>query len=213
MRSDSLVDLVHYATMAPSGHNTQPWRFVLDDPYLTIRPDPDRRLGVVDADDHALFISLGCALENLLIAAEQAGFDAAVAYPGDDAASAVIRVRLEPGGPASQRQRDYPRSGLFGAIPERQSTRRAFDRQPLSQYLRYGLGHAASEPLVNARLISDAQGLETIAQHVAAACQTQFEDPAIPIRCPLSLRIGTRNAISGASVRLPTKGSLTSSSP
>ena len=63
-------EIIHYATLAPSGHNTQPWKFSIKDNSILIYPDYSRRLSVVDPDDHALFISLGCALENLVIAAE-----------------------------------------------------------------------------------------------------------------------------------------------
>ncbi|MBD3386211.1 hypothetical protein GF407_14980 [candidate division KSB1 bacterium] len=61
------VEMIRFATMAPSGHNTQPWKFSLHENTITIFPDYKRRLAVVDPDDHALFISLGCALENLII--------------------------------------------------------------------------------------------------------------------------------------------------
>ena len=65
-----LKEIVRFSTMAPSGHNTQPWLFLIDDNRITVYPDYSKRLPVVDPDDHALFISLGCALENLIIAAK-----------------------------------------------------------------------------------------------------------------------------------------------
>lgn len=57
--------MIYYATLAPSGHNTQPWQFLIRNNSILINPDFSRRLAIVDSDDHALFISLGCALENL----------------------------------------------------------------------------------------------------------------------------------------------------
>lgn len=52
--------LLAYAIKAPSGHNTQPWKFRVEGNTITISPDFSRRLPIVDPDDHALFISLGC---------------------------------------------------------------------------------------------------------------------------------------------------------
>lgn len=60
------LELVRYATLAPSSHNTQCWRFRLEEKAITLLPDLSRRCPAVDPDDHHLFVSLGCALENLI---------------------------------------------------------------------------------------------------------------------------------------------------
>jgi hypothetical protein len=68
-RADSLAkiegnaisnDLVRYATLAPSSHNTQCWKFQIDNNAISILPDLLRRCPAVDPDDHHLFVSLGC---------------------------------------------------------------------------------------------------------------------------------------------------------
>lgn len=72
--------LVHYATLAPSSHNTQCWRFRADGGSLVISPDLSRRCPVVDPDDHHLYASLGCAAENVVQAAPAFGRTATVAF-------------------------------------------------------------------------------------------------------------------------------------
>jgi hypothetical protein len=69
--NSQLVEIVRYAMLVPSGHNTQPWKFALKDNTVRMLPDLMRRLAIVDPDDRELYISLGCALENLVIAAQQ----------------------------------------------------------------------------------------------------------------------------------------------
>lgn len=64
-----LRELVRYATLAPSSHNTQCWKFRLEADAISIWPDLSRRCPAVDPDDHHLFVSLGCAAENLIQAA------------------------------------------------------------------------------------------------------------------------------------------------
>lgn len=71
-----LQDVVRYAALAASSHNTQPWRFLIADRTIEIRPDFRRRMPAVDPDDHHLFVSLGCAAANLALAA------AAIGRPG-----------------------------------------------------------------------------------------------------------------------------------
>jgi nitroreductase len=75
-----MKELIRYATLAPSGHNTQPWKFSIKENSIRIFPDFTRHLTVVDPDNRELYISLGCALENLVIAARYAGYDSEVEY-------------------------------------------------------------------------------------------------------------------------------------
>ena len=60
-------DLIRFATLAPNSHNTQPWRFHVGHGLIDIAADFSRRTPAVDPDDHHLFVSLGCAAENLAI--------------------------------------------------------------------------------------------------------------------------------------------------
>ena len=73
-------DLIRYETLAPNGHNTQAWLFRPDNTGITILPDLKRRTPVVDPDDHHVFVSLGCAAENLALAAGAAGRAGAIDF-------------------------------------------------------------------------------------------------------------------------------------
>jgi nitroreductase len=112
-----LQDFVHLATLAPSGHNTQPWRFQIGEDRIDVLPDLSRRTPVVDPHDHHLFVSLGCAVENLAIAASANGHAGNLAFnaAGDGAVGFVFGD-----GPADD-------LALAGAITRRQSTRANFD--------------------------------------------------------------------------------------
>lgn len=109
-------ELVRCATLAPSSHNTQCWQFGADDKAITIRPDPARRCPAVDPDDHHVFVTLGCAAENLVQGALAYGL---AATPGFDSQSDTVRVALAP---AAARA-----SPLFHAIVSRQCTRGDYD--------------------------------------------------------------------------------------
>jgi hypothetical protein len=109
-------ELVRYATLAPSSHNTQCWRFALEGNgrSIAILPDLSRRCPAVDPDDHHLFVSLGCAAENLIQAALAHGLKGDARFdPASDPARDAVRATLEP-----TRARS---STLFMAIPHRQS--------------------------------------------------------------------------------------------
>ena len=104
-----LRELVRYATLAPNSHNTQPWRFRIEPNRLTVLPDFSRRCPAVDPDDHHLFVSLGCASENLTLAAEAHGLRASVLMAGTTEGG--IQIDFEPVSPSD--------SPLFRAIPQR----------------------------------------------------------------------------------------------
>lgn len=112
-----MLDLARYATLAPSSHNTQCWKFRIQQDAVVILPDFQRRCPVVAPDDHHLFFSLGCAAENLVQAAGARGFQTTAVFDEEDDQS--VTITLEPA-----RARASP---LFEAIPFRQSTRSEFD--------------------------------------------------------------------------------------
>jgi hypothetical protein len=68
------------ATLAPSVHNTQPWRLFLRPDELRLQVDRTRQLTVLDPTSRQMTISCGCALMN-----------ARVSLAGDDIGIAVAR--------------------------------------------------------------------------------------------------------------------------
>lgn len=72
-------NILHLASLSPSGHNSQPWHVRIEAPHRWIvEPDLLRRLPAVDPDDRELMLSLGAFVENLSIAAGAYGFFADV---------------------------------------------------------------------------------------------------------------------------------------
>ncbi len=139
------LDLIRYATLAPNGHNTQPWRFALGPRQISIRPDFSRRTPVVDPDDHHIFVSLGCAAETLAIAAAGRGYAGELSFDEADAGSINFAYRDSP-------PRD---SALFDAVPHRQSTRADYDGQAPSAADLKSLAGAAAVPGVDMVLITN----------------------------------------------------------
>ena len=163
-----LRELVRYATLAANSHNTQPWKFKLETGRVTLMPDFSRRCAAVDPDDHHLYASLGCAAENLVLAAAAQGLKANVSLAGlaDDA----IRVDLEAASPVE--------SALFQAIPERQCTRAEYDGRPAENDRLAALEEAAREEGVATRMFTDKRSMEEILEYVVAGNSAQMRDEA-----------------------------------
>ncbi len=180
-----LRDVVRYATLAVSGHNTQPWRFRLGEGRIDILPEMALRTPVVDPDDHHLFVSLGCAAENLALAAAALGLSGEVSFDPVDDGSVAFRFGK---GPSRA-------STLFDAIPVRQSTRADYDGRPVSAADLRTLAAAAAVPGVDLVLITDQPRRDGVRDLVMAGNSAQMADPAFMRELKSWIRFSPRQAI------------------
>jgi len=180
-----LRELVRYATLAPSSHNTQCWRFRLQERSIKIEPDLSRRCPVVDPDDHHMFVSLGCATENLVHAALANGLQAGASF--DPADSGSVAVSLE----ATKAHA----SPLFQAITERQCTRGDYDGKPLSRDELRLLELAGSCDGVRVLLLTERTALEMVLEYVVAGNTAQMNDPAFVEELKTWIRFSSDEAI------------------
>lgn len=183
--SPQLRDLVRYATLAPNGHNTQPWLFRFSDSAIHIVPDFSRRTPVVDPDDHHIFVSLGCAVENLVLASAARGRPGTVAF--EPAAGGSVTFAAKPG-------KDVP-SFLFDAIPIRQSTRADYDGRQVGAANLNALLQAGSGPGVDLVVLTDRPRMERMRDLVVAGNSVQLADPAFLRELKSWLRYNPRQAI------------------
>ena len=76
---DDSLEIIYLASLAPSGHNTQPWTVrVLEGNHWIIGTDITRWLSVVDPENREMLLSIGAFLENLIIAANVKGYEVEV---------------------------------------------------------------------------------------------------------------------------------------
>jgi len=69
------INILYYASLAPSGHNSQPWFVkVIGPKNWIVGIDPQRRLPVVDPENRETLLSIGAFIENLSITAGTLGF-------------------------------------------------------------------------------------------------------------------------------------------
>lgn len=162
--------LIYHATLAPSGHNTQPWRFSAEENIVRIYPDFNRSLPVVDPDNHALYISLGCALENLVISAKQDGLTSTADYFPEDEEEECIRVTLTE--ESTQKEQE-----LFEAIPVRQSNRSMYDERKISPSDFDKLLQANISDMVSVKTFdTNEKEVEPFIELVKQASKIQFSD-------------------------------------
>ncbi|MCJ7445662.1 MAG: hypothetical protein MUO26_14270 [Methanotrichaceae archaeon] len=123
---EQLKFLLRYAVLAPSGPNTQPWKFSIKDDEISVIVDFTRSLPSVDTNDRTLYISHGCVLANLLIAAEHFGFSYDVKnFP--DGLSGARTAAIGFSKPGSKPQ--FP--NLFPEITKRHTNRKSYESRDI----------------------------------------------------------------------------------
>lgn len=195
-------EIIHYATLAPSGHNTQPWKFSVKNNSILIYPDYSRRLPVVDPDDHALFISLGCALENLIIAANHMGYSVKVECFPENEEKDCIRVIIN-------KENVKLDTDLFGAITSRQATRSKYDGRPIPTEDLEKLKQASNQDQVSFILFTEEREIEPIIEFVKEGNVLQFRNKSFVneliswIRFNKKDALTSRDGLNSASMGLP----------
>lgn len=132
--------VVAAGVLAANPHNLQPWTFTLDEGAVDTVPgaaegtatidlvdDPARATPTCDPDGRERVAGLGCAVQNMVIAARARGLAATVeVWPGGDPAGPAARLRLGPGPAPTVRERE-----LAAAISARHTNRGPYADRPL----------------------------------------------------------------------------------
>jgi len=172
MGEQDLLRPIRYAVIAPSSHNTQPWRFRVGDDQIDLFADPSRWLRVADPGRRELHLSLGAALENLVIAAEHFAYSPEVEYFPDPAKRDwIARISLA-------RVRQTKRPSLFAALPGRHTTRGAYSGEPVDDELLAELAAIACDTGIWAWTSTDAKAYDGVAGLIARGDRVQHADPA-----------------------------------
>lgn len=158
--------LVAAAVLAPSHWNTQPWRFEVEGQSIRLIADPHRAMPVTDPDRRAMRLSLGAALENLLVAARAWRLRPTVTYhPRGDT---VAEVAWSEGGPVRDR-------ALFQAIVDRRTNRREYDGRGLFRENRAALSGLVPDGF-RLHWIDDRDEIQAIGQLAHDAVHEQVMD-------------------------------------
>ncbi len=170
---ENFASIVRSAVLAPSSHNTQPWRFQIADRSISLYADRTRALAVNDPDDRELAISCGCSLLNLRVAAAHAGFSAKVeVLPDHNDGDLLARVNLEQAGASISSD-----AKLFAFIKGRRTYRKRFDSKPVPDSVMRALSDYATEERAWLVRVEPEEKRQEVAGLVAEGDAIQWADP------------------------------------
>ncbi len=184
-RAEQLEYLLAFAVLAPSSRNTQPWRFVIAGDDVELRAEPGRWSSHADPGRREFFLSLGCALENLAIAAERFGFTADVAlFPEPADLTWVATVRIAP-----TMALPVPWTPSLRAILERHTAHAAFAPREVTVDDIWALRQAVTGDDVRLDLVTEASWRRALAAMLEQADRELLHDAGV--RADLAAQLAT----------------------
>lgn len=194
--------LIGYATLAPSGHNTQPWLFATGPDWVDVVADRTRALPVVDPQDRELAISCGAAIGTFEAAARRFSLLTTVEVtPDSEFSDHLARITVTEGS-----EPDDSEIALFNAIQKRRTNRSAYFMEDLPDDLMSKCRDIADNMGASVQFFEDDAAVDAIAGLVAEGDRLQFEDPSFRRELASwvhSTRLGSRDGMSGTGFGMP----------
>jgi hypothetical protein len=154
------LSLVSSAILAANPHNTQPWLFVVNPNKIDLIAAMNRNIGAIDPYLREMYEGLGCALENLVLAAEVKGYAYKLrlmpnptnkAYVASISLTTNSKSKNSVTGNTTTASSTITTNGssvksdntlsLYNAIPQRHTNRGPYDKnKPVSQDILESLG-------------------------------------------------------------------------
>jgi hypothetical protein len=167
--------LLRYVVLAPSTHNTQPWKFALSREGIEIYGDYTRRMPVVDPGNREMLMSIGAAVFNLRVAAAHFGMRCRVDYNlSGDSERPLAFARLEPSLPHAPE--DPAVGALFPYLTMRHTTRAPFLLTRIPASILERLAAIGERGRASLQLSTDGALNSKIAGLVAEAERAQLAD-------------------------------------
>jgi nitroreductase len=168
--NDKLKFLLRFALLAPSSHNSQPWRFNIVDNQIVIYPEESRELRKSDKNNRQLYLSLGAALQNIVIAGKFYGYKTNIEYLPEEFNGSATVITLEESDSAVTGD-----EGLIKAITTRHSNRNKYSSKRLSDRFINSLKDLSSSDL-KVYIVSDRKLKDKISEVVTDATIEAMDD-------------------------------------
>ncbi|HET7309845.1 MAG TPA: hypothetical protein VFJ17_00805 [Mycobacteriales bacterium] len=188
MDIEQLRTITQFAALAPSVHNTQPWRFDADGHTIEVRADIERMLQVLDPTARQLHISCGVAVEFARLAVRALGYDCVVRLQPKPDGDPTLLATLTVGHPLPATESERR---MIDAIPRRYTDRGPYDAGPLPAPLLGSLRDAAAERGCWLRVLDRPGDRTTAAMLLAEAEEIERSDAGYRAELAAWRRTGT----------------------
>ncbi|PSK90985.1 nitroreductase family protein [Haloactinopolyspora alba] len=165
--SDGVEAVIHAARLAPSGGNTQPWRFLHDRSELRIELDPEQT-STLDVAYRGSYVGIGAALFNARVAAARHAILGDVEiFPHGTGGSPVARLTFSD-------DADPELAAFYEPALRRVSNRNLTEPKPLPDEVAPELRAAAAAEGASAHLVADRDDLHELGELLGESDRTRY---------------------------------------
>lgn len=165
-KKEQMHNILHAAAQAPSGDNSQPWRFEVTSDALLVFNDVEKDATLYNFRQRGSYLAHGAVLENIVIAAGGEGYKAdAELFPGIP--DCTMRITFD--------TVTAKRDALQEAIETRCTNRKPYDQTPLKPGDKEAL-RACARNNIHVQFSDERDAVETIANTVNLNERLLFEN-------------------------------------
>lgn len=163
-------NILEAGIQAPSGENSQPWRFMIQGNRVQLYNDPTRDTSLYNSGQHGSLVAHGALIENIEIAAPGNGYVAKTSlFPDQNNPNYIAHIELV--------KNEAPPDSLARAIPLRATNRKPYAQGKLPEDIREELIDAAQKtPGARLVLIDDPEKMKIIAASASQNERILFEN-------------------------------------
>ena len=119
----TIEEILNIAVNAPSGNNSQPWRFEISENKISIFNLPNSDKFLFNYQQRGSFIAHGALIENILIVASEKGYEGNVEiFPNKEDKNLVSVITLQ------ESSAKYKHNNLYPCILKRTTNRKPFEK-------------------------------------------------------------------------------------
>lgn len=157
---DKIKFILGYAILAPSTHNSQPWLFKIENDRVKIYYDQNLKIPEADPLGRDLYISIGCMIENLVIAASYFGIFRDLIYIMRD--NFIAEVYFQEGGQGNK-SFEY----LIDIIPNRVNARGIFEPKIIPDRIQAEMISLKKDKSIQTNFIIDKEKIKKLSEITA----------------------------------------------
>ena len=160
-----ISDILLVAKNAPSGDNSQPWRFSVASNQLTLFNDESKTNPIFDSKQYGAYVGHGCLIQNIREVATENNYDIQVSYFPEGKSNPVAVLTF------SERA-DQSKKTLAEYVPLRRTNRNPYKNEPLPSSIKDDI---ATENVV----FLEGEDKKQAAKHLSKAEKIVFETPEL----------------------------------
>jgi nitroreductase len=191
-----IAEILKCGVLAPSTHNVQPWLFKINRNSCFIIPNLKLHLKEADPDKRYLYLSIGCCLENIIIAAANFGFSTKINFFDEKENAPIVEVVFE----KDKEKKNDIQKELFAVIPIRKTRRGIFTGRSIDDTFIESFSKLNNIEGVTVCLVNDPEKREKIAKLTAKGVSKAYSKR--PFRIEMANLIN--NCLSKRKIGMPT---------